>query len=953
MPSNVSKTVSKVEFLNADGAEGSYEVVSCTDTGAVIKVTREGPFGPLSKTYNFKFAASTALSEIKVNDTAIPGFDPEDADYSVLIDDVAPVVPAITASAEDPAAQVTVTPAAQVPGKTTITVKNGSATKIYTVSLAGKADFVEEFDGSAPAEEWTWVRENASNWKQADSALTVTAESGDIKGGTNTAKNILTRSTGGGDWEATAKLKLSAVPSGSNQAALIIYQDDGNYLKANLEYSSNYLRASGGVERNGSYTELFYDALETRQNLSASKNVVYFRVIKEADTYRLSWGTDDTALRSLGVTSIALNDPKVGTLATGGSSFRVSYDSIKLEQNYDLKVESTCTHEYEASVTAPTCVDAGFTTYTCKKCGASYTDDRVAPLGHDWDEGTVTTEPTETTSGVMTYTCKRCGETKTERIPRTGAGPVDIDFTNAADADKYEIIGQTQAAQAADGLALVTTRNAVEDCNGQNSGDQANTPEDLITVDVDGDWTATLTVDFSTNGASNGYYQFFGFYAREGEDYQNMAGIRGGNNDLQNFLRVDGAITADTDGVKSSPGFGSNGAYVLRLEKQGTTYICYRTSDGENFTEMFRYEDTGIEADSIVIDAYTGMTTGYKFTLKSLTFDGGAAPEKADKTALDAAVAAAEAVEKIKYTDESVAALEAAVAAAKGVQADDKATQAAVDAAAKAVTDAIAALEEKTDQTDVKFDDLIQAMEDAEKIDKGKYTDESVAALEAAVEAAQDVLHKLGATQDEVDAAAKALGDAIDALVEAPPVVFRFDDVKDESKFYFDPVYWAFYADPQITNGVDKTHFGPDNACTRGHVVTFLWRAAGCPAPESTETPFTDLKPGAFYEKAVAWAVEKGITKGTSDTTFSPDNPCNRGQIVTFLYRFKESPEVEKSESPFSDLKPGAFYETAVAWAVANKITNGMTPTTFGPDATCTRGQVVTFLYRAMGADKE
>ena len=114
---------------------------------------------------------------------------------------------------------------------------------------------------------------------------------------------------------------------------------------------------------------------------------------------------------------------------------------------------------------------------------------------------------------------------------------------------------------------------------------------------------------------------------------------------------------------------------------------------------------------------------------------------------------------------------------------------------------------------------------------------------------------------------------------------FLFDDVKDPAKFYYAPVYWAYEANPQITNGVDATHFGPDNACTRGHVVTFLWRAAGCPEPEKAQTPFTDLKPGAFYEKAVAWAVEKGITNGKSATSFAPDDPCNRGQIVTFLYR--------------------------------------------------------------------
>ena len=877
IPANVAKTVSKVEFLNKDGADGSYEIVSSSDTGAVIKVTRDGPFGPLSKTYTFTFEADTALSEIKVNDTLIPGFDPADTEYAVLIDDVAPLVPSITAKAEDPAAQVAVNAAAQVPGKTTITVKNGSATKTYTVSLSGKAGFTEEFDGSAPASDWSWVRENASNWKMADSAMTITAESGDIKGSTNTAKNILVRSAGGGDWEATATLKLSAVPSGSNQAAFLIYQDDGNYLKANLEYSSNYLRASGGVERSGSYTELFYDALETRQNLSASKNVVYFRITKEANEYRLSWGTDDTELRSLGVTTISLTDPKIGTLATGGSSFRVSYDTITLEDHYDLMIESTCDHEYASSVTPPTCTEAGFTTYTCKKCGASYTDSRVDPLGHEWNEGEVTTPPTDTTSGIMTYTCKRCGDTRTERIPRTGPGPVDIDFSDTADADKYEIVGQTQAAPDDGGLALITTRNAVEDCNGQNSGDQANTPEDLIEIPVSGDWTATLTVDFNTNGASNGYYQFFGFFAKEGEDYQNMAGIRGGNNDLQNFLRKDGAITADTDGIKSSPGFSSNGTYVLRLEKEGTTYICYRTSDGENFTEMFRYEDTGIEADSIVIDAYTGMTTGYKFTLKSLTFEGSGGTEpqpSVDKTALDKIIEMAEKLDNSAYTEASVKVLENAIAEAKKVQADAQATQEAVDAAVEAVSEAVRNREEKPDE-------------------------------------------------------------------------FLFDDVKDPGKFFFDPVYWAFKADPQITKGVDDTHFGPDNACTRGHVVTFLWRAAGCPEPKNAVTPFKDLKKGAFYEKAVAWAVENEITNGLSADKFGPDATCTRGQIVTFLWRYKGKPAPKSAQTPFTDLKPGGFYLDAVAWAVENEVTNGLSADKFGPDATCTRGQVVTFLYRA------
>ncbi|MDR9826830.1 hypothetical protein RCJ22_14560, partial [Vibrio sp. FNV 38] len=137
-------------------------------------------------------------------------------------------------------------------------------------------------------------------------------------------------------------------------------------------------------------------------------------------------------------------------------------------------------------------------------------------------------------------------------------------------------------------------------------------------------------VAFDPNGARNGYYQFFAFVASEGKDNKNLVGIRGGDGSMQDFIRKDGAITEETR--TSTPGFASAGTYYLRIEKEGTTYTCYRGEiatralDDVTWTEMFAYEDTGIEADELLIDAYTGMTEGYKFTLKSLTFEGGSEP---------------------------------------------------------------------------------------------------------------------------------------------------------------------------------------------------------------------------------------------------------------------------------------------------------------------------------------
>ena len=167
-------------------------------------------------------------------------------------------------------------------------------------------------------------------------------------------------------------------------------------------------------------------------------------------------------------------------------------------------------------------------------------------------------------------------------------------------------------------------------------------------------------------------------------------------------------------------------------------------------------------------------------------------------------------------------------------------------------------------------------------------------------------------------------------------------------KFYYDPVLWAISQDPQITTGVTDTTFMPDRICTRAHVVTFLWRANGCPEPTNLTSNFKDVKDtNKYYYKAVLWASENGITTGYSDGTFRPDDECTRGQVVTFLWRAKGEPKPVSTSNPFTDVPNGKYYTTAILWALENDITKGRTATTFGPDDACTRGHVVTFLYRA------
>lgn len=170
-----------------------------------------------------------------------------------------------------------------------------------------------------------------------------------------------------------------------------------------------------------------------------------------------------------------------------------------------------------------------------------------------------------------------------------------------------------------------------------------------------------------------------------------------------------------------------------------------------------------------------------------------------------------------------------------------------------------------------------------------------------------------------------------------------FVDVK-EGAYYYDAVLWA--VEQKITSGTSATTFSPDASCTRAQMVTFLWRAAGSPKVENGKNPFTDVKADDYYYDAVLWAVEKGVTSGTSATTFSPDATVTRGQTVTFLYRNARSPEVSGT-MPFTDVEADAYYAKAVQWAVQQKITTGTSETTFSPMSDCTRGQIVTFLYRA------
>ena len=326
----------------------------------------------------------------------------------------------------------------------------------------------------------------------------------------------------------------------------------------------------------------------------------------------------------------------------------------------------------------------------------------------------------------------------------------------------------------------------------------------------------------------------------------------------------------------------------------------------------------------------------------------------ADYTKVDAAIAKANALNKDNYMDFS--GVEAAV---KAVVRDKNITeQSEVDAMAKAIEDAINALVRKSsggDDSDPTYaievgkdirngtvtanrryaerGDTVTITvkpDDGFKLDDLTVTDKNGKELKLTDKGNGKYTFTMPASKVEINA-------TFAKEIETSP----FSDVST-SAYYYEAVKWA--QEKGITGGIGNGLFGPNQPCTRAQIVTFLWRAAGSPEPK-TMSSFADVSMDAYYAKAVAWAVENGITTGTGDGKFSPDATCTRAQSVTFLFR--AIGKLVDSKAEFSDVLTDSYYANAVAWAVENGVTNGIGDGLFGPDNSCTRAQIVTFLFRA------
>ena len=378
-------------------------------------------------------------------------------------------------------------------------------------------------------------------------------------------------------------------------------------------------------------------------------------------------------------------------------------------------------------------------------------------------------------------------------------------------------------------------------------------------------------------------------------------------------------------------------------------------------TDLTVYTDESVAALNTAVDGVirgkafvsqanvNAMAQAIKDAIAALQYKG------ADYTKVDEAIAKANALDKDNYKDFS--AVEAAVNAV--VRDKNITEQSEVDAMAKAIEDAIAALEQKSssggdDNAPTYAIEVDKDIRNGEVTANRRYAERGDTVTITVTPDKGYTLETLTVTDKngkEVKLAEKngkytftmpASKVTVTAtFMDDNTMLNFFVDVK-ASDYYYDAVLWA--AQNGITSGTDAEHFSPNQPCTRAQIVTFLWRAAGSPEPKSMSS-FSDVSADSYYAKAVAWAVENGITTGTGDGKFSPDATCTRAQSVTFLFR--AIGKLVDSKAEFSDVLTDSYYANAVAWAVENGVTNGIGDGLFGPDNSCTRAQIVTFLFRA------
>jgi hypothetical protein len=587
---------------------------------------------------------------------------------------------------------------------------------------------------------------------------------------------------------------------------------------------------------------------------------------------------------------------------SSGSGWSISSDSSTptvsrfwTEHSYGIYVQTT----------APGCTTAGIETAVCSGCGGTVTRE-IAPTGHDWSFETVA--PTETREGYDLYTCSHCGgQYRTNFTDPTGdpgpcqdghswdEGTITLTPTCTEAGERTftcTVCGETMTE------AVEALGHDFDDTTGVCSRCNLEAFRAVFACSEGVSVTVFPTQDLTAGGTANAAYAF----PRSGDS----GGIDVSGSGQVNFLvvpeagyEVESVVVTPAANFKNLKGpeeIGTENAYRITkltgpvtVTVTASTNVCPHEFDEDGFCIH-----CGLEAPKVIFACgeHCSVTA---YPTQDLSANG---------------------------TDNAVIALAR----------DSVSGQ--VDLSGAGQVNFILHMEEGYTLESI-------TAEPAEAFKNLKGPDE------IGTENAYRITKISGTVTCTVTVKADGGGDEgwtpCDGIT-CPGSVFQ--DMPPKSHWAHDPIDWAYTQG--ISTGTGSDSFSPHKLCSRAEIMTFLWRAAGSPEPEAAENPFTDVKENAFYCKAVLWAVENGITAGTSASTFSPGKTCTRAEAITFLWHYLDDPEASGAENPFRDVADSEYYYPAVLWAVGAGVSSGTAPDRFSPESFCTRAQILTFLYRAL-----
>ena len=657
-------------------------------------------------------------------------------------------------------------------------------------------------------------------------------------------------------------------------------------------------------------------------------------------------------------------------------------------------------HSYSAEVLEPTCTEGGYTTYTCS-CGDSYTGDETEALGHDFGEWQVTAAPTCTEPGEEMHSCSRCGHTETQEVPAAGHSYEDTLIAPTCTEQGYTThtcanCGDSYVDTYVDALghdfgSWYVTKEASEDAEGQEKRDCSrcghSETRSIPKKDHVHSYEAAVTAPTCTE---KGYTTYT---CRCGDSYvaDEIAAL---GHDMGAWV-ISKAPTCEKAGEEQRTCSRCDYAETRTANATGhdyektvteptctedgyTTYVCavcgdtftdnHRSALGHDFGEWYVTKEANEDAEG---EEKRDCSRCDASETRSI-------PKKDHVHSYEAVVTAPTCTEVgyttytcdkcgHSYTADEVPALGhdfgswyVTKEATEDAEGEEKRDCSRCDASE---TRAIPKLDHVHDYTSVvTAPTCTESGYTTYTCDCGSsYISDEVPALGHDM-GAWNVLYHAYCTVDGQQIRTCSRCDYTET--EAIPATGHdwegtectqchetrenpFTDVPEE-QWFANPVLWA--VEKGITLGTSAEAFSPNNPCTRAQIVTFLWRANGSPEPESDENPFTDVAATDYFYKAVLWAVENRITMGMSATTFGPNAVCTRGQVATFLWRSagEPEPENETQENPFTDVEETSYFYKPILWAVENGVTLGVGNGKFAPNTDCTRAQIVTFLYRAL-----